>query len=83
MAKAQVVYNISIPIDIPETNKAQWTNVGVIVKTDSGKMFGKINFTPLPIGSWSGKFCLFPVTPGGAKGPGEYQEPLDQEPELG
>jgi hypothetical protein len=84
MAKATILYNISIPIDIPNTDKAQWTNVGVIVQTANGKIFGKINF--LPVDGWKGNFACFNApAPGSAKkdtGAGEYQEPLDQEPEL-
>jgi hypothetical protein len=82
MAKAQVIYNIAMAIDIPNTNKAQWTTVGVIVKTDNGKLFGKINYRPMK--EWDGKFCIFPVATGGGGankgGAGEFPEPLEEEP---
>lgn len=78
MAKARVVENIAMAIDIPGTNKAQWTNVGVIVEMENGKRFGKINYLPF---GWTGKFCLFPVANNnGAKKAGEFPEPLEEEP---
>lgn len=77
MAKAKIVDNIAMAIDIPGSNKAQWTNVGVIVEMENGKRFGKINY--LPVGGWNGKFCLFPVTHD--KKAGEFSESLEEEPQ--
>lgn len=64
--KSRVVFHIAIPIAIPNSNKSQWTRVGVIIKSASGKMFGKINFRPMK--EWDGGFSLFePERERGAK----------------
>lgn len=79
--KAKILYNISIPIKIPNSDKSQWTNVGVIVQTASGKVFGKINFMPMPVGSWDGSFNCFDTPKGtGTKPAGDFDGPLEEEP---
>ncbi len=55
--KARILYHIAIPIKIPNSNKSQWTRVGVVVRSESGKVFGKINFTPVK--DWDGGFSCF------------------------
>lgn len=55
--RARVLYHIAIPIKIPNSNKSQWTRVGVVVRSSTGKLFGKLNFKP--VGPWDGGFSLF------------------------
>lgn len=81
--KAKVLYNIAMPIEIPNSGgKAQWTNVGVIVQTAKGTLLGKINYAPMPITSWNGKFSIFPVGSAKEKKEDNFHDPIDEDPGL-
>jgi len=52
--------NISVPMmykDKHGADKTKWINIGNIVITDDGKVFGDINATP--VGDWDGSFSCF------------------------
>lgn len=75
--KARILSHIAIPIKIPNSNKSQWTRVGVIVQSANGKRFGKINF--IPTAGWDGGFALFEDDRKGAAQEFPEQE-LDEPP---
>lgn len=70
----KLLYTIRIPINIQGTTKAKWPQVGAIVQTYNGKVFGRIELIP-PSG-WDGRFALF--LPNGA---GDFQPDTDIPPD--
>ena len=63
----KLLYTIHIPLNIPNSTKAKWPQVGAVVQTYNGKTFGRIELIP-PSG-WDGRFALFTPNTEGALRP--------------
>ena len=63
----KLLYTIHIPINIPNSTKAKWPQVGAVIATYNGKIFGRIELTPTE--GWDGRFALFTPNSQGALQP--------------